>query len=184
MPSNGAPRTRRLFFALWPERMHQEAWARLARRILRRRGKRVQLENLHLTLAFLGSMTEQQRACAEAAADRIAGAAFELQLEQVGYWSRSQIVWLAPHETPEPLKDLVQQLSKGLIACGHQPELRPYRAHMTLARKVVGHFPARQVISPLWSIEQFCLVQSVTHPDGAQYRILRTWPLATQSVDR
>ncbi len=177
MSSNDPPRIQRLFFALWPERALQEAGARLARRLLSKRGKRVQSENLHITLAFLGNMTAQQRVCAEAVADLIAAIAFELRLEQIGYWPRSQVVWISPQETPEPLRDLVQQLNTGLMTCGCQPELRPYRAHMTLARKVAGHFPTRQVSPILWFVDRFCLVQSVTQPAGAQYRILRTWPL-------
>lgn len=181
MSSTGELEIQRLFFALWPEDGLQGALARLARRIVGKRGKRVRPENLHLTLAFLGSMTEQQRICAEAAADRIAGIAFELQLEQIGHWPRPQVVWLAPQETPEPLRDLVRQLNEGLPTCGYRPELRPYRAHLTLARKVSGHFPASQVKPLRWPVEQFCLVQSVTHSDGVQYRVLRTWSLAADT---
>lgn len=183
MSSNGAPETQRLFFALWPERALQENWARLTRRALKKRGKRIRLENLHLTLVFLGGMTAPQRACAEAAADRVTGSAFELRMERIGHWPRPRVVWLAPPATPESLRDLVRQLNEGLTACGHRPDPRPYRAHLTLARKVAGYFPDRQVAPSLWSVKQFCLVQSVTHPAGAEYRILRRWPLARQSVD-
>lgn len=184
MSSNSEPRIQRLFFVLWPEGALPEDLARLARRLVGKRGKRVRPENLHLTLVFLGGMTEQQRLCTEAVADRIAGIAFELQLEQIGHWPRPQVVWLAPQKTPEPLRDLVRQLNEGLPACGYQPELRPYRAHLTLARKVSGQFPASQIKPLRWPVEQFCLVQSVTHPDGVQYRILRTWFLAAKLVDR
>lgn len=178
MSLNIAPETQRLFFALWPEDELRKSLMRMTQRVLDKRGKRVRPENLHLTLVFLGSVTASQRACAEAVADTIAGEAFVLQLEQIGHWPRPRIVWLAPQKTPGALIALVQQLRQGLTACGYQPETRPYRAHMTLARKVAGHFPANQVAPSVWPVEHFCLVQSVTDPGGAQYQVLRTWPLA------
>ncbi|ADJ27743.1 RNA 2',3'-cyclic phosphodiesterase [Nitrosococcus watsonii] len=176
--SSPLPETQRLFFALWPEVGVREQAARLARRMLGKQGKRVRPENLHLTLVFLGSMTEQQRACAEAVADTIDGPAFTLRLEQIGHWPRPRVVWLAPQETPKPLLELAQQLNQGLAACGYQPEARPYRAHMTLARKVAGYFPAREVAPLVCPVEYFYLMQSVTYPRGVEYQVLRTWPLA------
>jgi 2'-5' RNA ligase len=171
--------TQRLFFALWPEEEFQVQLARLARQAVGKRHKLVRPGNLHLTLIFMGSMTAQRRACAEVVADGIIGKAFKLRLERIGHWSRSQVVWFAPQETPEPLINLVRQLNQGLVACGHhQIETRPYQAHITLARKVAGHFPTNQVAPLVWQVEYFYLVQSVTYPDGVQYHLLRTWPLA------
>ncbi|ADE14288.1 2'-5' RNA ligase [Nitrosococcus halophilus Nc 4] len=177
MSLNSPTETQRLFFALWPEQALQESLARIARQVLGKQGKRVRPENLHLTLVFLGSMTAQQRACAEAVADTIVGSPFTLQLEQIGHWPRPRVVWCAAEETPEPLIELVKQLNQGLTACGYQPETRPYRAHMTLARKVAGRFPTTRVAPLVWQVDHFCLVQSVTHPSGVQYQVLRTWPL-------
>lgn len=131
----------------------------------------------------MGSMTAQQRVCAEGVADTITGQAFELQLEQIGYWPRPQVIWLAPQQTPEPLGVLIRQLNGGLAACGYRPEARPSRAHVTLARKVSGHFPTGQVAPLVWQVKCFCLMQSVTHPGGVQYQVLRTWPLL-QRADR
>ncbi|KFI23297.1 RNA 2',3'-cyclic phosphodiesterase [Nitrosococcus oceani] len=175
---NRPPETQRLFFALWPGAEIREQVTQIAQRMLGKRGKCVRSENLHLTLVFLGSTTEQQRACAEAVADTIEGMAFALRLEQIGYWSRPRVVWLAPREIPQPLIELVQQLNQGLTACGYQPEARPYRAHITLARKVAGYFPAREVAPLACPVEHFCLVRSVSYPGGVEYQVLRSWPLA------
>ncbi len=57
-------------------------------------------------------------------------------LEQMGYWSKSGILWVGPNQTPSPLLRLVQELNAGLAGCGYEAEQRPYAAHLTLARKV------------------------------------------------
>jgi RNA 2',3'-cyclic 3'-phosphodiesterase len=181
MSLNSQTEIQRLFFALWPEEALREQLAHLSRQVVGKRGKRVRSENLHLTLIFLGSMTMQQRACAEATARAIGGMPFELRLEQIGYWPRPRIIWLGPQETPQPLVDLVWRLNKGLNACGHQPEVRPYQAHMTLARKVAGPFSPRQVTPLVWQVDHFCLVRSITEPEGVQYQVLCTWPLGQGS---
>lgn len=173
--------TQRLFFALWPQQALREELARLARRVVGKQGKRVRPENLHLTLTFLGSMTLKQRACVDAAAGAIEGTPFELQLERIGYWPRPRVIWLAPRETPSPLVDLVWQLNKKLKVCGHQPELRPYQAHMTLARKAAGPFSPAQVAPLVWRVDHFCLVRSTTASGGVEYRVLGAWPLGSKS---
>jgi 2'-5' RNA ligase len=172
------PETQRLFFALWPEGGVRMQLAHLARQVVGKQHKLVRSENLHLTLTFMGNMTAQQRACAEIIADNIIGKAFKLPLERIGHWSRSQVVWFAPQGIPEPLINLVRQLNQGLVTCGYQIETRPYQAHITLARKVVERFPTNQVAPLVWEVECFYLVQSVTCPEGVQYHLLRTWPLA------
>jgi 2'-5' RNA ligase len=181
MSLNSPPKTQRLFFALWPADELRVQLARIARQIMGKQDKIVHPKNLHLTLVFLGSVTVQQRICAERVANAVAGTAFELRLEQIGYWSRPQVVWFGPREIPEPLIDLVRQLNKGLKACAHQPETRCYQAHITLARKVIRRFPISWTMPLAWQVEYFCLVQSVACPGGVQYQILRTWPLAKAS---
>ncbi len=64
------------------------------------------------------------------------------------------------------------------LAAASIPERRPYRAHLTLARKV-GKAPRSQAIEAIqWPVNEFCLVQSRTLPTGAEYAVLRTWPLS------
>lgn len=170
--------TQRLFFALWPELEFARHLYGIAGKKMRGEGRRVVPENIHLTLAFLGSVDASFRQCAEQAASGVRTAAFVLPLEQVGCWSRSGILWAGPVRTPEPLLQLVQVLNAGLAGCGYEPETRPYAAHLTLARKVrrchQGH-----PIEPLeWEVRRFCLVESHTHSEGARYEILRAWELS------
>jgi len=168
---------RRLFFALWPDAGVRAALAELAASVALRRGRRVGAERLHLTLVFLGAVDAPARARAEQAAGEVRGTRFELRLERLGHWARSRVAWSAPRETPAALIALVTDLRARLERRGFAPERRPYRAHVTLARdagRIRGtpHAPVR------WPVEAFHLVESVTAPAGAGYRVVRSWPLA------
>ncbi len=171
------PKTRRLFFAFWPADGVRAAIARLARKKLHKNGKPVRPENLHVTVVFLGSVDEHQQRCLEAMAATLHGEPFELVLDRFGFWPKPRILWLAPAHMPGALLRLVAALNRGIQPCGFTPETRPYRPHVTLARKAAhGVDPWPPAAIP-WPVTSFSLVESVTASEGAQYRVLRTWPL-------
>jgi 2'-5' RNA ligase len=174
--SSSRPETQRLFFALWPPAELSRELYQLAGSALRGgTGRRVAPENIHLTLAFLGSVDASFRVCAEQAAAAIRATPFTLILEQMGNWSKSGILWVGPNQTPPPLLHLVQELDAGLAGCGHEVEQRPYAAHLTLARKAQPRQDNHSIEPRAWEINRFHLVQSRTHADGARYEILRSW---------
>jgi len=170
----------RLFFALWPDDERRRALAKLQRKAVRGRGRLVAAENLHVTLFFLGSTDAQRRACAERVAARVRAPAFTMTLERLGHFPKPQVLWSAPALTPEPLHRLVRGLGEGLAGCGFTPDPRPYRAHLTLARKVGGRIPEATHEPIEWTVEAFALVESRTHARGVEYRPLAFWPLAPQ----
>lgn len=166
----------RLFFALWPPLELSRELFRLGGKILQGgAGRRVAVENIHLTLIFLGSVNATFRECAEQIASNVQVDAFSLDLERVGCWPKSGILWVGSEQTPETLWQLVQQLNSGLVGCGHEAEKRPYAAHLTLARNARPCVPAHNVDAIRWEIDRFCLVQSHTLREGARYEILRQW---------
>ena len=146
------------------------------------RGRAMPAENLHITLAFLGERTAEQRACMEAAADGVAAESFELHFNEVRYVSRREILWLGTGQLPPPLLGLVKRLSSALMACGYEPEHRPFQAHVTLMRKL--HHPPRVPLTAdlHWPVEQFALVRSELTRAGAIYTVLRRWPLTGSGV--
>ncbi|GAB4513022.1 MAG: hypothetical protein Tsb0026_17330 [Sulfuricaulis sp.] len=139
-------------------------------------------ENIHLTLTFLGSVDASFRECAEQTAAAIRARPFTLMLEQMGFWPKTGILWVGPRQTPPSLLHLVQDLNAGLAGCGYEAEKRPYAAHLTLARKVRPHQHIHSIESRAWEINQFHLVQSHMHADGARYEILRSWQLIPLSA--
>lgn len=166
-----------MFFALWPDPAVRAALAKRSRKAVRGHGKRVADANLHLTLYFLGSVDDEQQACAERVADSMVGARFALELVRIGHWPQPKVVWCAPREMPNPLIRLVEALRAGLSGCGFTPDSRPYRAHVTLARRVARPFSETDHKAIVWQVDQFALMQSITHAAGVEYRPLRFWAL-------
>ena len=175
-PEQAEPR-QRLFFALWPNAAVRTALAQSSQALLGKRVRRVPEANLHITLAFVGPVTAVVRQCLEQQAAQIRGTPFELTLEHVGHWARPRILWAGPRHTPPALWSLVGGLNSAFDACGLARETRPWQAHVTLARKI-SRPPVATAIEPiLWSISNFCLVESVGGPQGVSYRIVASWTL-------
>ena len=177
LPGPGAAdRAKRMFLALWPDDAVRAQLVAARRALDLNDGRLVSPQNLHATLVFLGAVDPLRRACVEQAAASAGGRSFELVLAQAE-WRRGGVVWLAAAEIPAALRDLVASLNAALAACGHEPERRPYRLHVTLARDVRGR-ARRRAVSPIdWRAGEVCLVSSETAPDGSAYCVERRWPL-------
>ena len=177
--SSAESEPQRLFFALWPEPELAGRLHALAGKILRPGdGHCVAVANIHLTLAFLGSVDAAFRDCAEQAAAAIRARAIMLTLEHIGCWSRTGLLWAGPARVPESLLSLVQGLTAGLASCGYAPERRPYAAHLTLARKVRRCAPPAPIEPLAWEVRRFCLMQSRMDAQGAHYEMVREWELS------
>ncbi len=174
------PDSQRLFFALWPEDALRATLDRRVRELTPGRGRAVTRENLHLTLAFLGNTATDMRVCLERAADAIRIPRFDLTLDRTGYFSRARVYWLGASQIPAALTDLVAALNAAQRQCGGDPEPRPFRAHLTLARKVRRQPPPADPAPLHWPVERFALVSSRTFPEGPLYRLERTWMLQSQ----
>ena len=174
----------RLFFALSPDRSSED-FQRLARLSSQcgHFGRSVATDNLHITLAFLGMVTDEQAASVVAATEQLAAPrAFSLKLDTLGYWKRSKVIWLAPEHPPQALLTLAQQIKSLAIECGLEQESRPYKPHITLAKSVARR---PEQLPPLGKIDfhfnHFGLYISkpVSHNgrQGVQYIQLGKWPL-------
>ncbi len=173
----------RLFFALWPGGEERQEIVRATRSLVKASGgKPVPAENLHITLVFLGSLeTSRVEAIREAAA-RANGGAFDLELDRVGHWPRPRILWLAPTIFPVALTQLVDSLWLALEACDIGREQRPFKPHMTLARKVGSPRRLDNTRAVPWQVRDFMLVKSVTTPRNATYSVIDSWRLGQATM--
>jgi len=178
-------RARRLFFALWPSSAMRGELVTAARATLEAIGpaRRVPVANLHLTLAFLGSLEEGslssvREAAAECASAR--GAAREplqVSFDQIDWWRRAQIVCAVAARPERAAADLADALRRALTLRGFAPDLKPFHAHVTLARHV-RHGPRHRPLAPVvWRFEEFALVESRTEAAGALYSVVERWSL-------
>ncbi len=166
----------RLFFSLWPEPPVRAALAGLRADLPRRRGRPVHPDDLHVTLAFLGSVAAERRPCVERAADAVRAPGFDLVLDRLGCWRRSGVLWAGAAVVPESLSGLAAELQRRLRDCGFEPERRPFAAHLTLKRHAA--WSAQRDIEPIaWPVQAFVLVASRLGGPAPRYQVLRRWPL-------
>ena len=172
---------RRLFFALWPEESARnqasEAIGLLKPGLAARW---IRPANLHITLAFLGDVETERLDAAQTAADAVDSPGFEMCLDTLEHWRKPQVLCLTPSALPPTLPRLAADLGDRLKAAGFQLEQRPYRPHLTLARKAT-YLPAdTRLTQPIpWKSTGFVLVESHQDSRGASYGILKTWPLSS-----
>ncbi len=99
----------------------------------------VRLDGLHLTLRFLGPTLEDQ---VEAARRAVLAAAtiaqpFDVEIGGAGTFptsGRPRALWLGVRQGVEALGGLAGDVDRALGDAGWPAEIRPFRAHLTLAR--------------------------------------------------
>jgi RNA 2',3'-cyclic 3'-phosphodiesterase len=136
-------------------------------------------EAIHLTLAFLGRRPETDVATIDGVLRAAGGPAPRLALAGgLLLPPRRARVLCAEVEDPDgTLAALQERVSLGLAAAGvYEPEKRPYRAHVTVARLRPRQRPPRDVSGepePLaFSGGPLTLYVSRLHPKGARYEPL------------
>jgi 2'-5' RNA ligase len=200
----------RVFFALWPDDGLRTAFARATSEAVRASGGRpVPAHNLHATLVFLGSVAKRRIPQIEAIANRVAaasGAAAEaaaagsaasgtvvsstasadaplrpsLVFDRIEHWEKPRLLCATTSTSSAAASALAEALRQNLTAAGFTPDLKPFRAHVTLARKVPRGSHESTMHSVLWSFTEFALVESRTGAQGSLYSVLNSWPLCTE----
>jgi 2'-5' RNA ligase len=174
-----AAQSLRLFFALWPDDDARRALAPIAADVAAERGGRATAEaNLHVTVAFLGSVgVERVPALGEAGAGAVADVSpFVLTLDRVG-GAGSQIAWLAPSSVPPALLRLHESVVERLAKLEVDVDRRRYRPHVTLARRCT-RAPRRHAVQPVsFPVDRLALIASTPRAGGSRYEALAAWPL-------
>ncbi len=174
-------RSHRVFFALWPDDEAVGHLSALAHALTGKGGRVMRPATLHLTLAFVGSVTSTRLVELESIGARVQGEAFDLSLDRLGFWPQRGILWAGCRTTPPPLRRLCERLATELTAAGFTLDSRTGAGqlpHVTLARRVRCASPPRLETPIRWRAGEFVLVESQLHPSAASYRILASFPLA------
>jgi len=176
------PRAERLFLGLWPPAAVRAQIASISQGLSLEGGRLIVPINLHMTLAFLGDCDATRRECIELAAASVTAPVFRLNLAAIQWRRRTGIVWLTASKVPEPLAQLIASLSCALVPCGHAPDSRPFRAHVTVARNVRRLRGGPRVASIEWYVRDYCLVSSTLTPHGSDYAVVKRWLLRERNV--
>ena len=173
------PARRRVFFALWPRETIRRELLRATRTAVRRSGGRgTPPGNLHITVAFLGPLTEGDLAKV-VQVPPIPSRDFTIELNKLGYWPRSRVLWLGASQVPAEFVQLERDLWDALVAVGFERERRAYSPHVTLARKAGS---VELAVNPVvWTVSELALVESRPGARHSVYDVLRVWALDNTS---
>ncbi|MEH6585587.1 MAG: RNA 2',3'-cyclic phosphodiesterase [Halioglobus sp.] len=176
----------RVFFALEPPGALAIQLADWRDKQLPALGRPVPPGNFHITLAFLGNISEQEleRLCLETdeLLSRRTLEAGTVQLNQLGYWHKNGIFWLGPCAYPPTLKNLASALESRGVAVGARRKRSRYSPHVTLFRGCHEPPPApAQEPNFNWPYDSFTLLESRMSDHGVSYHPLAEWKLSPAS---
>lgn len=177
------PRKLRLFFALWPGGHHRAALAKAAADALAGiEGQPVPPGNLHVTLAFLGTVAGSFLARVIEVGGQGPWPTVELAFQRIEYWVKPRVLVALPDRVPAAGPVFVDRLWQALEPLGFAREQRPWRPHLTLARQVRRPPPGDLALAPVMGAApepawRLALVESSSHPDGVRYKPIADWPL-------
>lgn len=168
----------RLFLALWPDPATTRSLAAWRDAFVWPAGAAVvPTEHLHLTLHFIGAVPAMRLAELTAGL-RVPVAPFKLQLDQTEIWPRG-LATIGVQQVPAELLALHAALGEALRRLGLPVEQRPFRPHVTLARKARAAAPPVPMPPLPWAVAGYSLVRS-----AQGYRRLVDYGGAGPSVSR
>jgi RNA 2',3'-cyclic 3'-phosphodiesterase len=163
--------TQRLYFALWPDEATREALARSRSGLFPLSGRPVAVQDLHVTVAFLGAVAAARVAALAALAGPL-GEDYALRLDRVEWWRKPRVVVASARQTPEGLRGCVDRLWMRLDRLGFAREARPWQPHVTLVRDAQALRDHSRWGSVEWTVNRISLVETAPAPDGSRYRVL------------
>ena len=167
----------RLFFALWPDDATRTQIKSVVATFPEGTGRKVIPANFHITLEFLGEVSDQDRDALINCVSKIHCNSFDLELTQTGLWRKPQILWLGTNYSPPPLLDLVESIRQCVRLQDLIPDNREYKPHVTVARKARKKIQITEPFIISWHVDRFVLAESTTHATGVEYQVINSWPL-------
>ncbi len=146
--------------------------------------KLVKIENIHITLRFLGDITTTMVEKISKELNKIQFQPFEVEFRDVGVFpnlKRINVVWIGIKKGVTELTDLYNKIESRLNTIGFRPETRGFRPHITVARvrstrnknkltKTIIDMQNRVFGSLV--VDSIQLKKSILMPKGPQYFIL------------
>jgi len=116
-----------------------EVQARMKRAHLGVKVSWVKIENVHLTLQFLGYVPDDKIPGISAALGQVCAGheAFPVPVGGAGAFpnaNRPRVLWVGCHDADARLKLLARAVQTAMQECGFDPEHREFAAHLTLGR--------------------------------------------------
>jgi len=152
----------------------------------------VTLQNLHVTMKFLGRVDADKLSLIQERLKNLAAKAkpFTARLSSLGAFPNNQdpqIVWAGIGEGQKLFQELVVRVSNSMKGLGFEEENREYTAHVTLGR-VRSKKNLKNLAKALldkkydsqypFAVDQLTLFESITDSRGAIYKVVEKFPLS------
>jgi 2'-5' RNA ligase len=156
---------------------------------------------IHLTLAFLGELTDEQLASAQEATRHAAkqSTSFSYQISRLGIFGSARqprVIWMGIAEALGMLLRVHQALNAELLERGFELDTRPFSPHFTLARVKAPLSSEEQrylrdllagnqqgiSTSQRFSAEQLVVMKSELSQAGARYSVLNSFHLQSGNL--
>jgi RNA 2',3'-cyclic 3'-phosphodiesterase len=152
--------------------------------------KWVPVENMHITLKFLGNTPDFKLPQIKTALEITVGLfqEFTAEIKGLGYFEKGRsikIIWMGI-ECGKNMVSLSESLNNNLKISGYEDSEKEFKAHLTLARikhttktmeikKFLNNY--RDVFIQSINVKEVCLFESLLNPKGAEYKIIESFPL-------
>lgn len=144
----------------------------------------VEQDNIHLTLKFLGSISQTKLAEVKSVLSQIRFESFPLEIKSAGAFpnlKRMNVIWVGVGEGWTKVEQIFEQTEKLLQEVGFPRETRPFSPHITIAR-IRSSRKIDEVASFLehlssetfgtFKADRIRLKQSLLRPSGPTYSTL------------
>ena len=155
--------------------------------------KWMRVENMHVTLKFLGETEPAKVGAIEKVLGSIrSGEPVTLEFRGLGYFpneKRPRVFWAGMEASPN-LKMLAQEIDQGVHKLSFPLENRPFAPHLTLARfeppglqPKLGSVAAENASRSFGSFttRHFHLIESKLKPTGAEYTTVQSFAFVAES---
>lgn len=176
----------RLFVAIFPPPEIRDSLAASTNSIrIEGDARWVRPENIHLTLKFLGEVSDETVRGIPTALGKAAAGHAPLELSPSGFGSfpserRARVIWVGAKGDVDGLRDLAEDIEASLEPLGFERESRGFSPHFTLGR--AKKRPVKMEVEsepdiPAFEVEEILLIKSETKKEGAVYTPLETFRL-------
>jgi 2'-5' RNA ligase len=152
-------------------------------------------ESMHLTLRFLGEVPAELVPLVAEGLQPIAAATEAPRLRAMGLgvfpdWKSPRVLWMGMRDKNDRLRPLQRSIEDQARALGFEPDPKPYRPHLTLARfrSLKGTHTVKGIAAShdsfrteLFTPDSVALMRSQAGEGGARYTALAHAPFAPAS---
>jgi 2'-5' RNA ligase len=149
------------------------------------------IENVHLTLKFLGNTMEDKIDLISKRLSEVVSRhdRFNIKLDGYGFFPNEKnprIFWLGVEDVDRKLVQLQKDIEEAMYRIGYEREGKPFKSHITLARiksnkDIIRLVEGIKVLSEIkfepMQVKYIVLYESILKPSGAEYHSLKQYYL-------